>query len=290
MESEMKIRFWGTRGLISAPNISHRKYGGNTTCIQIKYKEHLIILDTGFGVSNLGEHLMKSWSPGSTPLEIHILFSHFHWDHIQGLPFFHPIYFPKNKLNLYSPFDAKYMHSNLDFLFDGSYSPFAGINSMPSTINFISITDKLTIDEMEVTFCETNHGRRASEPDFKDPSCFAYKFTLNNKSATIATDHEASDEELNQPFIQFAKNSDVLVHDAQFTQKEYSSHVGWGHSSVNQAMMNAKNSNVGTCILTHHDPRRSDNDIERIYNELNNNESSSPRFYFAQEEVDYTVG
>ena len=103
MDSSLKVKFWGTRGLISTPSIDTVEFGGNTSCIQILYDKRLIILDTGFGVSNLGEILMQRIIENKEPLEIFIFFTHFHWDHIQGLPFFHPIYFPSTTIHLYSP-------------------------------------------------------------------------------------------------------------------------------------------------------------------------------------------
>ena len=130
----LRVKLWGTRGLISAPGQETAIYGGNTPCVQILHKNNLIIVDTGFGCCNLGEELMERIVVNREELNIHIIYTHFHWDHIQGLPFFMPIYFANTTLNIYSPVPKKVTHSNLDILFDGSYSPFDGLMAMPSEI------------------------------------------------------------------------------------------------------------------------------------------------------------
>ena len=96
MDSSLKVKFWGTRGLISSPFTDTLEFGGNTTCIQVLYKDHLIIIDAGFGASLLGEALMPRILQKKEKLHVHLFFSHFHWDYVQGLPFFHPIYFPSS--------------------------------------------------------------------------------------------------------------------------------------------------------------------------------------------------
>ncbi len=289
MDSPLRLKFWGTRGLISSPRAETAIFGGNTTCMQILYKGHLIIVDTGFGVTNLGEELMKIIIQHGAKLNIHIFYTHFHWDHIQGLPFFHPIYFKTTTLNLYSPAAAKQTTENLDLLFDGSYSPFAGINSMPSTIHFQELKESTKIDDLQVDFVPVDHG---SDPqNLVELETYSYKFTApSGETLVIATDHEAREDFRNNRFVQFAEDCDLLVHDAQYIEEEYVTRIGWGHSTVHQALNNARRIKAGKVLLTHHDPSRSDSEIQEIYRNIkNNNTFKGLNFEFAREGTIYNV-
>lgn len=284
MDSPFRVKFWGTRGLISSPRKETAIFGGNTSSIQILHNNNLIIIDTGFGVSNLGETLMKRILYDHEPLLIHIFFTHFHWDHVQGLPFFHPIYFPTTELNLYSPLDPKDTKDNLDLLFDGSYSPFSGIDSMPSKINFKAVDSNLEIDGLKVDFAPLDHID-------SNTGAFAYKLTNPEKQTlVVATDHEARDSKINQNLIDFSKQSDLLIHDGQFTCEEYKKHEGWGHSTIEQALSNAQASGAKHTILTHHHPSRNDSELLRIHKDLSDSERfKGQSFEFARENYIYHV-
>jgi phosphoribosyl 1,2-cyclic phosphodiesterase len=289
MDSPLRLKFWGTRGLISSPRAETAIFGGNTSCIQILYKGHLLIVDTGFGVTNLGEDLMKIIIQHGAKLNIHIFYTHFHWDHIQGLPFFHPIYFKTSTLNLYSPVPSAKTTENLDLLFDGSYSPFSGISSMPSTIHIVELKDTLTIDDMQISFTPIDHGQDASNPS--QVLTYAYKFRVpSGETLVIATDHEARTSPINDQFIAFAKDCDLLVHDAQYDDDEYQTRMGWGHSTVQQALSNAIQIKPNKVLLTHHDPSRSDSEIQEIFRHMRSQELfKSLNFEFAREGTVYNV-
>lgn len=279
----MKIKFWGTRGLISSPKKETAIYGGNTSCIQIVYKNHLILIDTGFGVTNFGEVLMDRILKKNEELTIHIFFTHYHWDHIQGLPFFHPIYFPSTTLNLYSPLSSDLAMENLDVLFDGSYSPFAGINSMPSTMIFHELNKSITIGDLKVDHTPLDHG-------WHEAPTFAYKFQNSEESIVIASDHEARKSDINDRFIEFAHDCSLLVHDGQFSEKQYLDKKGWGHSSVNQALDNALASKAQMTLLTHHLPDHSDSDLNLLYEKYNNDDKyRNLNFAFAKESFLYNI-
>lgn len=283
----MKIKFWGTRGLISSPRKDTAVYGGNTTCMQIEHKNQIIIIDTGFGACNLGEELMDRILNEGENLHIHIFYTHFHWDHIQGLPFFHPIYFESSTINIYSPLPVNVAHANLNLLFDGSYSPFAGIDSMASSISFHQLTTPVLVDGITVDSIELDHGQNSEEG--VESHCFGLRFIdSEGNKIVIATDHEARPSELNKKFIDFAKGANILVHDAQYTQEEYQTRTGWGHSTFSQAIENGKKSNAEKVLLTHHHPKRTDSEIDEIAEKL----CSDPRFAsinfeFAKESMAY---
>lgn len=288
MESRIGVKFWGTRGMISAPSRDHLKYGGNSPAIEILHPGRLILVDTGFGVSNFGEILMERIIRQQQTLTIDIFFTHFHWDHIQGLPFFHPIYFNSTTINIYSPESTEVMHKNLNQLFDGSYSPFAGIQSMPSRINLISLTDQLRDKDMTVQFCPTNHGSLDEGGDI--PHSYAYRFDFHRSgtSICIVTDHEAEPGPANEAVVQMCQGTDLLIHDAQYFAHDYPAHRGWGHSLVQEALNNASLSKAKRCLLTHHDPSRSDNEIDSSYTLLKGQpQNQNLDFVFAQEGLFY---
>lgn len=285
----MKLKFWGTRGLISSPSKNTALYGGNTSCIQIINKNQIFIVDTGFGACNLGENLMQRIVKNNEHLHIHIFYTHFHWDHIQGLSFFHPIYFESTTINIYSPLPVDVAHSNLNLLFDGSYSPFAGIDSMASSISFHQLTAPVLVDGIKVDSIQLDHGQNSEEGT--DSMCFALRFiNQKGKKIVIATDHEARPSKLNTNLIDFANRSDILVHDAQFSGEEYKSKVGWGHSTFEQALANGKKCSAKKLLLTHHHPKRTDDQIIKISEKL----AMDPRFInlnfeFAKEKSEFEV-
>tara|TARA_Y100001970_G_C13891932_1_gene679170 strand:- start:13 stop:780 length:768 start_codon:yes stop_codon:yes gene_type:complete len=250
--------------------------------MQILYYDKMIIVDSGFGLSLLGKSLEKQQN--KIPTEFHIFISHFHWDHIQGLPFFSPIYNPQSILNIYTPAPKDKAEEYLDILFDGSYSPFSGIHNMPSTIIFHQIKQNISVDDLKVSFCELNH---PVQNNTKYDKTYAYKFETKFSSITIATDHEASSSPKNERFISFAKNSDILVHNAQLTEDKY--YENCGHSTTYQALSNALKIDPGKTLLTHHDPNRVDNDIEKIFQEAQSNPKFKKlNFEFAKEQVVYS--
>lgn len=289
MGSTLKVKFWGTRGLISSPRKDTAIFGGNTSCLQVLYGDHLIIVDTGFGVTNLGEELMRKILADQAALTIHIFYTHFHWDHIQGLPFFHPIYFPTSNIYLYSPVPTATSLANLDLLFDGSYSPFEGIRNMPSKINFIELQQKSDLHGLSIEYTPVDHG---GDQDNRHEQCaYAYRFTApDGRNFVLATDHEGRNSPINDQIVHFAKDTDLLIHDGQYSEAEYSSRVGWGHSTIHQALNNALRTEAGKTLLTHHDPSRSDSEIQEMYRDLREESRyKNMSFEFAREDTVYDV-
>lgn len=283
MEPAFGLKFWGTRGLISSPHADKAIYGGNTPCIQVLHGDDVVIVDTGFGVSILGEALMDRILNHKERIEAHIFFTHFHWDHIQGLPFFHPIYFKTSTLHLYSPMPREFIYENLDQLFDGSYSPFAGIGSMMSTIHFHHLTHGVTLPSgLGVTHTLLDH----------PADCFAYRFTgVDGRAIVVASDHEGRSSQKNDELRSFATGAELLVHDAQYLQSEYKARAGWGHSTPEQALENALAAKCQRVLLTNHHPKRRDLDLQGLQKSLHKHPKfSGVDFEFAREEVVYEVG
>lgn len=282
----LQLKFWGTRGIVPSPRKTTSEFGGNTTCIQILHKKHIVIVDTGHGVALLGETLIERILNEKESLEIHIFFSHFHWDHILGLPFFQPIYFPSTRLHLYAPMPKEKIWKNLDLLFDGSYSPFSGIDSMPSKITFHELKGPIKIDDLNVNFTPLEHHIHGSERS--ESYVCAYRFDYKTSSIVIASDHEAKKCDANDSFIKFARNASILVHDAQYTDQDVI--VGWGHSTVTQALDNAKQIHPSMTLLTHHDPDRNDEEIFALDKDYKARPAyKGLKFEFAREGVLYKV-
>jgi ribonuclease BN (tRNA processing enzyme) len=154
------------------------------------------------------------------------------------------------------------MLNYLDVLFDGSYSPFSGIHKMPSNIEFVQLKDKRHAIgvNLDVSFCSLNHIHSKKISD--DTEVYGYKFQTKSRSIVILTDHEGVEGEVNDSVVAFSKDCDLLVHDAQFTDAEYEHKKGWGHSCFGQALKNATRINARHTLLTHHDPKRDDEEIE----------------------------
>lgn len=285
----LRVKFWGTRGLHSSPRAETAIFGGNTPCVQILYRDHLILVDTGFGVTNLGDELMQRIIQNKESLKIHIIYTHFHWDHIQGLPFFKPIYFNTTEMTLYSPIPSKTMLQNLDILFDGSYSPFESLLTMQARIKLEQVNGPFEIDGLRIEYVKCDHGEDLENVD--DDDTYAYKFTSpEGEKVCLVTDHEARQTKRNKELVDFCKGADVLIHDAQYTPEEYLRHKGWGHSSAEMALDNAQKIGAGLTLLTHHDPSHDDQFIQRMHRELSAKKKvKGVAFEFAREEVLYEV-
>lgn len=283
----MQVKFWGTRGLISSPRTETAEFGGNTSCIQVLHKDLLLVIDTGFGCSILGDQLVERITKKKEKLEIHILYTHFHWDHIQGLPFFNPIYFPSTTLHLYSPEPPASTLDNLNILFDGSYSPFESLLTMQAKIVIHQLTGPLILgDQLTIDYHKVDHGSEVA-----DGNTFGYRITdSDQRRLVLLTDHEARISTTNASLIQWAKKTDLLIHDGQHLESEYPQYVGWGHSSVYQALDNALKCQAKTTLLTHHAPFRNDQDLfatKKVLSELPRYRSLN--FDFAREDVLYDV-
>ncbi|MBN1349429.1 MBL fold metallo-hydrolase [candidate division KSB1 bacterium] len=253
----MKIRFWGTRGSIPAPGPDTAKYGGNTTCVEVRLEDGtLIIFDAGTGIRKLGLALMNE----KFTQNINLVLTHSHWDHIQGFPFFAPANDPKMKINIFGcPPTFDKLKKIMTDQMESKYFPI-NFKDLKANITFREIdTSAQYLGSARLHFLELNH-----------PG-FAYGFKLVEKSRAMAL---LTDNELLPPahavtdwnaFVDFCKNVDVLVHDAMWTDTELKEKAGWGHSSVTQVIQLALQANVRrNLILSHHDPEHSDKMLDLL--------------------------
>ena len=233
------VKFWGTRGSTPTPGQRTHKYGGNTPCVEVSAEDTLIICDAGSGIRELGLDLMKR---PTQPVVGHMLFSHTHWDHIQGFPFFVPVYIPQSTFYVYgtSPGDDRF-YQLLSGQMQSDYFP-VNFNELNAKIDSRHLEPGQTlINDIIVRCCEQNHPGKS----------FAYSFDYGKARVVYATDFELDqlldnpehsmkhpDEQRlwNESLLDFYHGADLLITDGQYTDEEYPGKIGWGHSRANSAV------------------------------------------------------
>ncbi len=248
----MEIRFWGVRGSIASPGPETAQVGGNTSCVEVRCGKERIVLDAGTGLRSLGNALVKTGEPQSLTL----LLSHFHWDHIQGLPFFVPAYMPQTKLVVVGSSDGR--HSLRDKLSRQMTEPHfpVQLDDLSANLSYREARAGGRFDVgggIEVRVARLNH----------PGGVFAYRIEHEGKSIVYATDteHYAC---VDPALRALAEGADVLIYDAQYTPEEYQSKVGWGHSTFASGAEVAKSAGVKKLVLFHHDPQRTDAGVAAI--------------------------
>jgi len=269
----MFLRFWGVRGSIATPGPSTVRYGGNTSCVELRADGQLIILDAGTGLRVLGRHLMTEF--GDQTLDLTLLLSHTHWDHIQGIPFFGPLYRPNCHLRIVGYEGARSsLKAVLTSQMESPYFPI-GLKDVPSNFVIDELKDlKFDVGPVSVEAWFANH------PGI----CVGYRLTTSRGSVAFFPDNEppsrqqqarpsgvppgsttviyAADQE--SRLVRFLKDADVLIMDAQYTTEEYVNHVGWGHGCVDDVVRLAMMANVKQVFLFHHDPDHDDDAVDQI--------------------------
>lgn len=247
----MKITFWGCRGSCPGAMSSQAHYGGNTTCISVDLgKDALIVMDAGTGIRNLGRSLLEE------PRPVYLLLSHVHWDHIQGFPFFGPIYNPNQEIFIYSP-NGKETVRRLLWQMDGTYFPISHseVAAKISPLKTPWFMEK--IFNANLSHMQTNHPGK----------CYAYRISYEGKTVVLMPDNQLHKtrptHQSTSAFVEFCRDADILVHDAQFRKSDLPAKADWGHSVLEDVLDMAHAANVKQLVLFHHDPDRSDVDLEK---------------------------
>ena len=244
---DLTVRFLGVRGSIPTPGMAA---GGNTSCIEVRAGDTRIILDAGTGLRALGDERMASGIRHST-----ILLTHLHWDHIAGLPFFTPIYVPGHRTEIASgPNGVMTLDAAMRELFRAPFFP-VGYDDLAGTVTTreLRANDTFVIGDITVTMARLNH---------PDP-VYGFRLDHGGQSIVFATDTEhfaCVDPTLKK----LAAGADVLIYDAQYTPEEYPAKVGWGHSTWQAGAELARAAGVPQLVLFHHDPNRSDTQLDAI--------------------------
>ncbi|MDX1492744.1 MAG: MBL fold metallo-hydrolase [Longimicrobiales bacterium] len=256
-ENQVTVRCWGTRGSIPSPGPKTVRFGGNTTCLEVNAGEQRLIFDAGSGIRPLGLDIVER-GPNAIP----IFLTHFHWDHIQGFPFFAPLYDPEDRIRVIGP---KQKDIDVQNLFAGQMGPIY----FPVPFSFVAA---------EMEFEHLNDGAyevgdalleviRVRHPSY----VVGYRIKVGGRVICFIPDNELEGDmyrELEPGFesrlIDFVGDADLLIHDSMYTEEEYPQRVGWGHSTFEQSLRLALEAGVKKLLFSHHDPTRTDYELEAI--------------------------
>jgi phosphoribosyl 1,2-cyclic phosphodiesterase len=269
------VRIWGDRGSIPCPGPDTVVFGGNTSCLEIRADERLVIVDLGTGIRALGDWLMAN-DLKKGPINADIFVSHTHWDHIMGFPMFGPVFVPTTKLRIYSPVsfeEGESLESIIGNQLSFRYWP-VRLSELSARIEYIGLKQ---------TFLDLGGGLTVTTKYLNHPLlCLGYRFEYQGRSIVTAYDTEpfrnifptdprdpsynedaAREGELaareeNNHILNFIRNADLLFYDTQYTAEEYADHLGWGHSTYESAIDNACKGEVKKLVCFHHDPKRTD--------------------------------
>ncbi len=260
----LRIQFWGTRGSIPSPGPTTVRYGGNTPCVEVRTSTGwLIVLDAGTGIRELGRSLIAR--ANGAPIRGDIFLSHVHWDHIQGMPFFGPLFQQGNRFTIWG---SKSIEPTLDRVVRSQMAPVVfpvAFEQLDAQIDFAELTEgRRAANGYEVSTFEVRHpggalGYRLAEGGNGAPSLV---YISDNELGSGATyDTRAN---WRRELVEFVRGARVLVHDTTYTAAEYDHHRGWGHSTYEDAVELALDAGVDTLVLFHPKPERTDDEVDQL--------------------------
>jgi len=268
----VRIKFWGVRGSIPTPGPTTLEYGGNTSCIEVRAGDQIVILDAGTGLRLLGRELLAEF--GERPMNLTLLLTHTHWDHIQGLPFFLPVYQPNNQLRILGYEGARSgLQSVLSSQMESPFFPI-GLNEVPANIKIEELKEwEFELGSVRARACYACH----------PGVCVGYRLDVAGRSIAFFPDNElqhdshppselitkrmrrsAGCQNGEQKLAEFVRGVDVLVMDSQYDAEEYEQHIGWGHGCVDKVVALAIEAGARHLYLFHHDPNHDDAKITEM--------------------------
>jgi phosphoribosyl 1,2-cyclic phosphodiesterase len=252
----LTVRFWGVRGSVPAPGPQTAAVGGNTSCVELRFGDEIIVLDAGTGLRGLGERLVAA----GRPVALSVLFSHVHWDHIQGFPFFPALFRSSTELALYGRPDEGSLESALARQMTWPSFP-VQLDAVPASLRYGSF-------ELERPFAVGSAIVRAARLNHPN-GVIAYRIEHDGRAVVYATDTEHYAERIDEKLLGLAEGADLLIYDAQYTPEEYAgviggSRAGWGHSTWVEGVRLARAAGVGSLVLFHHDPSHDDAAVAAI--------------------------
>jgi len=249
---QLELKLWGVRGSTPTPEKENVGVGGNTSCLEVIYgDEPPIIFDGGSGIRMLAVEGLRA---GRSFNGSRIFFTHFHWDHIQGLPFMPPIFDPNCELSFYSRVPSEELAQTLEGQTAQPYFP-VGWPEVESKRHYREISEEgMSIGGLKITPFPLNHPGGAH----------GYRIETDKVKLVYASDHEHGVESCDRSLQENGKDADLLIYDAQYTVEEYKSRVGWGHGTWNEAVRFAGANNVKKLLLFHHDPLHSDDFLREL--------------------------
>jgi phosphoribosyl 1,2-cyclic phosphodiesterase len=273
----IRVKIWGCRGSIACPAPTHLKYGGNTTSIEVDVGDQKILLDCGTGIRNLGQQMIKSDVD-----HCHILLTHTHWDHINGFPFFTPAFDPNRQFDIFAGhlMDKGGIQNILETQMDNPMFP-VPLEAMQAklTFNDFNAGEDLDIGKtpgVKVKTALLNHPNDAT----------GYRIEYQGKSMCLITDTEHVEGEMDQNILKLIEGSDLVIYDSTYTEEEFSSKIGWGHSTWNEGVRLCKEAGAKRLGIFHHDPDHDDVFMDNLAAEAAEEWSSA---FVIQENMDVLV-
>ena len=244
---KLQLRFWGVRGSTPAPGKDTLVYGGNTPCVEIRTgANQILVFDAGSGIRALGHQLKGEFA--GRDISLNLFLTHFHWDHIQGIPYFQPLFSPSTQLNVHSWTSAEETRQVLEGQMEAPNFPLS-LTEAGARVSFSQLkSERVKIGDVSVESFPLNHPQGA----------YGYRIEADGGSIVYATDLEHGDQQLDRILRDHAAGADVLIYDAQYNDEEYASHRGWGHSTWLEATRVARDAGVGKLFLFHFDPAHAD--------------------------------
>ena len=256
-KSGLTVKFWGVRGSIACPGPSTVRYGGNTSCVEVRCGERLLIFDAGTGIRELSGDLKLE-----RPLDAHLFLTHTHLDHVCGLPFFEPLFRSDTKLKIWG----------------GHLPPARSIREVLTCLMMDPLWP-VQLEDMkaEITFCDFSAGD-SLEPTIgigvqtvalNHPNgATGYRVNYGGKSVCYITDTEHFPDRMDEDILSLVRNADILIYDSTYTPADYTNRVGWGHSTWKEGVKLAKRGGVGRFVVFHHNPDHNDDDMDLIGQEV----------------------
>ena len=239
----LQLTFWGVRGSTPTPREDCLGFGGNTSCLEIVSQERRFVLDAGSGIRELGDLLARE-----SDVQLDILLTHFHWDHIQGLPFFAPLFKSDAQVSFYTDKAFSAIKETLEGQMARPYFP----------VPFEAVAARREYHDLNGGTIAAGETRVHSFPLNHPQGACGYRIEVNGASIVHVTDHEHGNAVIDRGIRDHACGADVLIYDAQYTPEEYAAKQGWGHSTYAEGASVARDAGVKQLILFHHDPRHND--------------------------------
>ncbi len=250
--NQMRVRFHGVRGSMPNPDSTVARYGGDTLCIEIDTatSSHRLLIDAGTGIRNVA---VPAPDDGES-LEVDLLLSHFHLDHIIGLPFFAPIFQPQHTFHFHGRAEGMTVHDAINGALRPPWFPVPVCES-PSEKTFTDLDgSSFEIEGLQITPIWLHHPQGVT----------GYRIESGDQVIVVATDHESGDEEADARLVEAARGANLLVHDAQYLETDYKEHEGWGHSTWQRAIEAAERAGVERLLIVSHDIHRTDAELDAI--------------------------
>src|SRR5579863_211390 len=257
----MKVKFWGVRGSTPTPQAENMRYGGNTSCVEVRLGDRIYIFDCGTGFRTLGQSLEREFGP--RPFLAHVFVSHFHWDHIQGMPFFRPLYEnPESQFVFHSDVRSRNLEQVMAEQMAAPYFPVT-LNHMRAKRRFYDIESGSIHLESDIHLktAYLNHPQ----------GCMGFRLETSDGVLVYATDNEPGHPTFDKAVRKLAEGADLLIYDAQYLPEEYEARRrGWGHSHWREAVNIVMESGAKELVLYHHDPEHTDAIVDKVVEDARN--------------------